>query len=185
MAKGLSGCGRSARRSPRSSGAAAPTRWRRVAGGLAAPLSADRHETLVKLADEALPLALPPRRDGARGAPEQERPRCSSLPLETCYLGTVKDGALDLYDGTLRLRTTDGADVEFSEDDWMSRLCEEVVADLLREVRVCSNSMGEARPLTGSARWRGSTAATGSTRRWRRQSSSGSASWGATPVTRR
>jgi len=114
-----------------------------VAGGLAAPLSADRYEALVKLAEESLPLACL-LVETARDALRSKNELLQSLPLTTSYLGTVKGGALDLYDGTLRLRTTNGADVEFSEDEWMSRLCEEVVPTSYAKYVSCSNSRGEA-----------------------------------------
>ena len=114
-----------------------------VVGGLAAPLSADRHETLVKLAEEALPLACL-LVETAGDALRSKSDLLHSLPLTTCYLGTVKGGDLDLYDGMLRLKTTDGADVEFSEDDWVSRLCEEVNETSYAKYVSCSNSRGEA-----------------------------------------
>jgi coenzyme F420-reducing hydrogenase alpha subunit len=96
-----------------------------VAGGLSAPLGAERAATLRKLADEALPLTgqlVEVARQGLLTQPDL----VTSLPLETAYLGTVKDGALDLYDGQLRLRTTSG-DVEFGEEEWSLHLYEETV----------------------------------------------------------
>lgn len=95
-----------------------------VAGGVAAPLSKERHATLVALASEAQALAgelFKIAKEALLGRTEL----LLSLPLETAYLGTVKGGALDLYDGSFRLRQPDGSFVEFAEDDWPSRLHEE------------------------------------------------------------
>ncbi|HSM49891.1 MAG TPA: Ni/Fe hydrogenase subunit alpha [Thermoanaerobaculia bacterium] len=88
-----------------------------VAGGLAAPLDKERHAALVRLAEQALPLAAA-LVDSSRDALLAKRDLLFSLPLETHYLGTVKDGALDLYDGELRLRAPDGSVFDFPEDDW-------------------------------------------------------------------
>ena len=94
-----------------------------VAGGLAAPLSKARLEALAKLAEEAVPLAQS-LFETARDAVLSREDLLFSLPLETHYLGTVKDGALDLYDGELCLRAPDGSTIEFPEDDWMKYLQE-------------------------------------------------------------
>jgi coenzyme F420-reducing hydrogenase alpha subunit len=114
-----------------------------VVGGLAAPLDAERRETLRKLADEAVPLAGQ-LVDVARQALVTDVDVVTSLPLETAYLGTVKDGGLDFYDGALRLRTLDGSDVEFSEDEWAAHLCEEAAPTSYGKTVTCSNSRGEA-----------------------------------------
>lgn len=95
-----------------------------VAGGLAAPLSKPRHGLLVTQSNRAVALAtelVETSRDALLSRPEV----LFSLPLETHYLGTVKDGALDLYDGTLRLCSPDGSIFDFSEDDWTKHLVEE------------------------------------------------------------
>ena len=98
-----------------------------VAGGMAAPLSRARHQALVTLAEQAVPLVLG-LLDTAREALLKDRDLLFSLPLTTWYLGTVKDGALDLYDGLLRLRGPDGTTVDFSEDDWMKYYEEETTS---------------------------------------------------------
>lgn len=95
-----------------------------VAGGLASPLSKSRHGLLVNLSAQALALATD-LVETSRSALLSHRDLLFSLPLETHYLGTVKDGALDLYDGDLRLRAPDGSAFDFSEDDWARYLVEE------------------------------------------------------------
>ncbi len=98
-----------------------------VAGGLSSPLSKARLESLTALAEQALPLALS-LFETARDAVLARQDLLFSLPLETHYLGTVKDGALDLYDGQLRLRAPDGSTIDFPEDDWMKYLQEETTS---------------------------------------------------------
>jgi len=95
-----------------------------VAGGLAAPLSRGRQAALGTLAERAVPLATS-LFETARDAILKQRELVFSLPLETHYLGTVKDGALDLFDGDLRLRAPDGTCIDFSEDDYLDYLEEE------------------------------------------------------------
>ncbi len=98
-----------------------------MAGGLAAPLSAGRRSALEALAQRAVPLALRVF-EVARDAILANRELLFSLPLETHYLGTVKDGTLDLYDGDLRLRAPDGSTIDFPEDDWARYLEEETTS---------------------------------------------------------
>jgi F420-non-reducing hydrogenase large subunit len=96
-----------------------------VAGGLSAPLTKARGQALAALAQQAVPLASR-LFETARQALVAREELLFSLPLESHYLGTVKDGALDLYDGVLRLRSPDGAAFDFPEDDWAKHLEEEV-----------------------------------------------------------
>lgn len=96
-----------------------------VPGGQAAPLGPGRVAALETLAQRGLPLALAVF-ETARDAILTKRDLLLSLPVETAYLGTVKDGALDLYDGDLRLRLPDGSAIDFSEDEWASHLEESV-----------------------------------------------------------
>ena len=112
-----------------------------VAGGLASPLDAERLAALRKLAEEALPLAGQ-LVEVARGALLAQPDLIRSLPLETHYLGTVKNGNLDLYDGTLRLRGPDGTDTEFNEDDWMKHLHEVAVPTSYGKHVLCTTSAG-------------------------------------------
>jgi coenzyme F420-reducing hydrogenase alpha subunit len=116
-----------------------------VAGGLAAPLGGDRLEAVRKLADEALPLACQ-LVEVARAALVQRADLVASLPQPTAYLGTVDAGALDFYDGALHLRTLDGSDVEFGEDEWLSHLHEEAVPTSYAKFVTCTNGRGEAVP---------------------------------------
>lgn len=117
-----------------------------VGGGMAAPLDADRHCALVALAEEALPLGLQ-LVEVAREALVENREVILSLPLPTAYMGTVKNNELDLYDGDLRLRTFDGGDVDFSEDDWSSYLAEEALESSYAKIVTCKNGNGERVPF--------------------------------------
>lgn len=98
-----------------------------VAGGLAAPLNSGRRTALQTLAERAVPLAVAVF-EPARDAMLANRELLLSLPLETHYLGTVRDGALDLYDGNLRLRAPDGGAFDFPEDDWEKYFEEETTS---------------------------------------------------------
>jgi coenzyme F420-reducing hydrogenase alpha subunit len=97
-----------------------------VAGGMAAPLAKEKKDTLKNLVDEGVKLG------GelfafAKKALTAKMDLVTSLPLETSYLGTVKGGALDFYQGDLRLRSPDGKTFDFSEDVWTQHLSEEAV----------------------------------------------------------
>ena len=116
-----------------------------VAGGLAAPLDADRLSTLKSLAGEALPLACG-LVDVARQALVDKTDTVMALPLETSYMGTVNHGSLDLFEGDLRLRTSDGGDVDFPEDDWSSYLSEATEPTSYAKIVTCRNSRGEPVP---------------------------------------
>lgn len=98
-----------------------------VAGGLSAPLNPERRAALQALAERAVPLALSVF-EVARAAILDHRELLFSLPLETHYLGTVKGGTLDLYDGDLRLRAPDGSAFDFPEDDWARYMEEETTS---------------------------------------------------------
>ncbi len=98
-----------------------------VAGGLAAPLNAGRHAALAALAQRGVPLVQAVFAV-ARDAILANRDLLFSLPLETHYLGTVKGGALDLYDGDFRMRAPDGSTFDFPEDDWARYFEEETTS---------------------------------------------------------
>jgi F420-non-reducing hydrogenase large subunit len=98
-----------------------------VAGGLAAPLTKERAESFRSLVQEAVPLGLE-LVGVAKAALVKQMDLVTSLPLETSYLGTVNDGALDLYEGDLRLRRPNGESFDFSEEDWRKHIHEETVA---------------------------------------------------------
>jgi F420-non-reducing hydrogenase large subunit len=117
-----------------------------VGGGLAAPLDAGRLETLRKLAAEALPLGGQ-LVEVARDALLAREDLIRSLPIESHYLGTVSGDCLDLYQGNLRLRAPDGADTEFSEDDWASHIHEETVPTSYAKHVLCKTSNGTEVPF--------------------------------------
>lgn len=100
-----------------------------VGGGCSQVLSKDKHAALVKFADESLEIGKQ-LVDVAKGALTSQMELVTSLPLDMYYdMGTVSDdGALDLYQGKLRLRSPDGQTVlEFDEDDWADYIFEETV----------------------------------------------------------
>jgi coenzyme F420-reducing hydrogenase alpha subunit len=107
-----------------------------VAGGMASPMSQATRNQLRKEGEEALALAeelfvvvkqaLLARTD-----------LIELLPLPTHYLSLVKDGALDHYQGDLRLRAPDGATFEFAVDDWTSYLVEEMTPSSYAKSVVC------------------------------------------------
>ncbi len=94
-----------------------------VAGGMAKPLSREQVEKLQSTVQEAAAL-------GSELYPQikevllQQMPLMKSLPIESAYLGTVSNGALELYDGPMRMRSTTGEFQDFSEEEWVSRLTE-------------------------------------------------------------
>ncbi|MBD3421351.1 MAG: Ni/Fe hydrogenase subunit alpha [Chitinivibrionales bacterium] len=96
-----------------------------IAGGAAAPLEADKIATLKQYAQEALALCKE-LYEFATSILEGNTDLVQSLPLETAYLGTVKGGVFDLYDGDLRLTGADGTFFEFSEDAWTDHIVEGV-----------------------------------------------------------
>ncbi len=116
-----------------------------VAGGLAAPLDEERHRALVALVEEALPLGLQ-LVEVAREALVERREIILSLPLPTAYMGTVKGDQLDLYDGDLRLRTSDGGDVDFAEDKWAEYLSEETLESSYAKIVTCKDGKGDRVP---------------------------------------
>jgi coenzyme F420-reducing hydrogenase alpha subunit len=98
-----------------------------VAGGVAAPLTKEKRDLLLKLSSEAVTLGAELFKV-AKGVLVSHMDLVQSLPLETHYLGTVHKGALNFYEGDLRLKAPDGKKIEFSEDQWTSYLFEETVS---------------------------------------------------------
>jgi coenzyme F420-reducing hydrogenase alpha subunit len=97
-----------------------------VPGGMAAPLGKEKILKLKELADEGLSLGQ--KLFAAAGAiMASNKELLRSLPLETDYLGTVKNGALEFYDGDLRMKRSDGSQVDFPGDQWMSRIYEKAI----------------------------------------------------------
>jgi F420-non-reducing hydrogenase large subunit len=97
-----------------------------VPGGMAAPLNPEDAKKLRDLVDEGLALGQK-LYTAAEAILASRQELLHSLPLETNYLGTVGDGALDFYQGDLRLMMSDGSQHDFSEDGWASRISESAV----------------------------------------------------------
>lgn len=95
-----------------------------VPGGISQPLSPEKRDRLEAMAKEATELGLE-LVGVAKKALKDQLELATSLPLETHYLGTVKDGALDLYHGDLHLMAPDGSSLSFGEDQWADYLYEE------------------------------------------------------------
>jgi F420-non-reducing hydrogenase large subunit len=116
-----------------------------VAGGMAAPLSKEKYDTLSKMIKEASPLGFELTKI-AREALLANKDRLDSLSLKTYYLGTVKNDALDLYDGNLCLMTPEGSAAEFNEDKWTEYLNEEAIPTSYAKMVFCKNASGEYVP---------------------------------------
>lgn len=100
-----------------------------VAGGMAAPVTKDAREVLKKFAAESLELSKTALEAG-KSALDKSGPLLEAFPLPATDLGTVRDGALDLYDGKLRARRSDGSlAAEFEVTDFARYLYEEATAD--------------------------------------------------------
>ena len=99
-----------------------------VPGGFSKPLLPAERDQLRKMADEALELA----RFSITFAKENIFPQyldtVKSLgTIETGFLGTVTDdGALNLYDGKLRLMSKDGSYVEFPYERYTDYIAEHI-----------------------------------------------------------
>jgi coenzyme F420-reducing hydrogenase alpha subunit len=93
-----------------------------VAGGMSSGISADERDQLARLAAEAVELSKFALEIG-KTVMLKDRGLLESFPLEHHDMGTVADDALNLYDGTLRVRRADGSlAVEFEAGayaDWM------------------------------------------------------------------
>ena len=99
-----------------------------VAGGMAAGLSADARDTLKTLAAEGLTLAKAAVDEGKRALAKSDSIFKMLPPLAVHDMGTVKDGVLDLYDGTLRVRTPDGGlERDFASDAYASHMVEQAL----------------------------------------------------------
>jgi F420-non-reducing hydrogenase large subunit len=115
-----------------------------VAGGLAAPLSPQRLEGLRNMVHESVPLAKE-LVDFARGALLAKRDLLEALPVRSNYMGTVYgDGALDLYQGSIRFRSADGQKtVDMPEDDWAKYIYEEMQPGGYAKRVLCRAAGGE------------------------------------------
>jgi len=116
-----------------------------IAGGVAAPLTAEKRDALKKYADEAVQLGTELFKV-AKGALTDQLELVQSLPLETYYLGTVNEGNLDLYSGDIRLQSPEGDIFDFSEDDWAEYLFEEAVPTSYAKYVFCRVGEDDAVP---------------------------------------
>jgi len=100
-----------------------------VAGGMAQPLAEETRQRLHGRALQALELAKT-LFDGVIAALGAKPELLDTLPLPTHYLGMVKNGLLDHYDGCLRLTSPEGdtPPVEFPGADWTRYLKEQTVS---------------------------------------------------------
>jgi F420-non-reducing hydrogenase large subunit len=97
-----------------------------VPGGMAAPLGPEKIKKLQDLVAEGLELGQKLYTTAKSLLTSQEK-LMQSLPLQTNYVGTVKDGALELYQGDFRVLKTEGSHFDFGEDEWTSYLTERAV----------------------------------------------------------
>ncbi len=99
-----------------------------IPGGFSKPLLADERDQLRKMADEALELA----KFSIAFAKENIFPKYLDVVkslgvITTGFLGTVTDkGALNLYDGKLRLMAADGSFVDFAYDQYTEHISEHI-----------------------------------------------------------
>ncbi len=99
-----------------------------VPGGFSKPLAASDRDELQKMAQEALELA----KFSIAFAKENIFPKYLDVVkslgvITTGFLGTVNDkGALDLYDGKLRLMKPDGSFVDFAYDQYTDHIAEHI-----------------------------------------------------------
>jgi len=99
-----------------------------VPGGFSKPLAASERDELAKMAEEALELS----KFTIAFAKENIFPKYLDAVktvgvITTGFLGTVKDdGALNLYDGKLRLMKSDGSFVDFPYDQYTDHIAEHI-----------------------------------------------------------
>jgi len=99
-----------------------------VPGGFSKPLASAERDQLCKQADEALELA----KFSIAFAKENIFPKYLDVVkslgiINTGFIGTVKDnGALNLYDGKLRLMATNGAYQDFAYADYTNYIAEHI-----------------------------------------------------------
>jgi F420-non-reducing hydrogenase large subunit len=99
-----------------------------VPGGFSRPLSSSERDTLLPMAEEALELA----KFTISFAKESIFPKYLDVvktvgTITSGFLGTVTDdGALDLYDGKLRMMYADGSSEDFDTDDYADYIGEHV-----------------------------------------------------------
>jgi coenzyme F420-reducing hydrogenase alpha subunit len=109
-------------------------------------LTAQTHGALKALAAEALELAKVVL-DAGKKALLKDPTLMSRLPLAANDMGTVQGKALDLYDGTLRVRKPDGTvAVEFSSVDYAKHLIEEALPHSYGKQVLLKDSAGATQP---------------------------------------
>ncbi len=99
-----------------------------VPGGFSKPLLSGERDQVRKMADECLDLAKFSIAFAKENIFPQYLDTVKSLGvIETGFLGTVKDdGALDLYDGKLRLMTKEGQFVDFPYEQYTDYISEHI-----------------------------------------------------------
>lgn len=114
-----------------------------VAGGVASPLSKSKRDALRSRAEEGITLA--------KYLLEQFKQQVffqtqllHSLELPTSYLGLVNQGALDFYEGQLRLQVQNKSLLDIPEDQWNDYLIEEVDSHSYAKLVRCRTHNGES-----------------------------------------
>jgi F420-non-reducing hydrogenase large subunit len=98
-----------------------------VAGGMSCSLRKEDVETLKALTSEGLDLAKLVL-DAGKQALLKDRDLLTRLPLAVYDMGTLQGNALDLYDGTLRVRRPDGSvALDFPAEDYAKHMTEEAL----------------------------------------------------------
>jgi len=98
-----------------------------IPGGMSKPLSHEDRFLMRKGIDEAVELALFALEKGREMYQGYADLASGLTPIRTKYLGLVKDGNLELYDGKLRLKGTEGEILqEFDPQDYLDLIGERV-----------------------------------------------------------
>jgi len=98
-----------------------------VPGGWSKPVTREEVEQLKEMAKECLDFACFAMDFGKKEIFPKYLDVVKSLALiETGFLGTVKDGALDLYDGKLRMMTPDGKCEDFAVEEYLDYIAEHI-----------------------------------------------------------
>lgn len=98
-----------------------------VPGGWSKPITKDELAELQKMADEILDFALFAIEFAKKDIFPKYLDTVKSFALiNTGFMGTVQDGALNLYDGDLRLMFPDGSFEEFKPADYLDHIREHI-----------------------------------------------------------
>ena len=100
-----------------------------VPGGFSKPLTEEERQRVLPMAQEVLEFAKFAMAFGKENVFPKYLDAIKTLAvIKTGFLGTVAaDGALDLYDGKLRLMKPDGSSVDFAYDQYTEYLSEKVL----------------------------------------------------------